>query len=75
MDSEFDAGGDSNYNYYTYMEPLKITKIVKVGTSLGVVLPINYLEATGLKRGDQVFLAVREDLSIEIKKVDIKIIA
>lgn len=75
MDSKFDGGRDTNYNDNTYMEPLKITKIVKVGTSLGIVLPIKYLEATGLKRGDQVFLAVCKDLSINIKKVDTKIIS
>lgn len=75
MDKNFDRGGDSEYNYNTYMEPLYITKIVKVGTSLGIVIPINYLDATGLQRGDQVFLAVREDLGLIIKKVDLKVIS
>lgn len=75
MDKNFDGGGDTDYNDYTYMEPLKITKIVKVGTSLGVVLPINYLEATGLKRGDQVYVTVDLDDQIRLTKVYLPVIS
>lgn len=56
------------------MEPLKITKIIKIGTSLGVVLPLNYLDATGLQRGDQVYVHVDGTDQIRITKVYNKII-
>ena len=74
MHKKIDGGGDRYYNNYTYMEPLKITKIIKVGTSLGVVLPISYLEATGLQRGDQVYVHVDGADQIRLTKVYNKII-
>lgn len=74
MDSRLGTGRDIYYNDCNYMEPLRITKIVKVGSSLGVIVPVCLLEATNLKRGDQVNLAVGHDNVICIKKVDIKII-
>lgn len=39
------------------MENLYIKKIVRHGTSLGIVIPIELLRALGLQRGDSVVVA------------------
>lgn len=70
-----DGGRDIEYHYNTTMEKLRITKVVKVGTSNGIIIPIEVLRAVGLERGDQVFVAVREDLSVQIIKNTFKIIS
>lgn len=57
------------------MEQLRVTKVVRVGSSLAVIIPKALLCAVDFRRGDQVFLAVREDLSLEIKKLNIKTIS
>lgn len=57
------------------MEQLRVTKVVKVGSSLAVIVPKALLCAVDLQRGDQVSLAVRGDLSLEIKKLNIKTIS
>jgi hypothetical protein len=75
VDNVFAVGRDIHYNNNYYMEPLRITKVIQVGSSLAIILPKPLLHAVDFQRGDQVFLAVREDLSISIKKVDIKIIS
>ena len=74
VDSRVATGRDIRYYNNYYMEPLRITKVIRIGSSLGVILPVALIDATSLKRGDQVFLAVCKDLSLSIKKVDIKII-
>lgn len=60
---------------YYNMEPLRITKVLRVGDSLGIIIPKDILNVTNLKRGDQVFIAVREDLSIQIIKNTLTIIS
>ncbi len=50
------------------MALLKITRIIRVGSSLGIIIPKVYLDAVNLKRGDDVFLAVCEDKEIRIIK-------
>lgn len=57
------------------MENLRITKVIKVGTSNGIIIPKEVLTAVGLERGDQVFVAVREDLSVQLIKNTFKIIS
>lgn len=74
MENYLHEGGDIEYYINYNMEPLKITKIIRVGDSLGIIIPKELLESTALKRGDQVFLAVREDLSLQIIKNTLKII-
>lgn len=56
------------------MEPIRITKVIKVGTSYGLVIPLALLESANLKRGDQVTLVANIDNSINIKKVTNQII-
>lgn len=45
-------------NYNNYMERLYTTKIVKIGSSAGVVIPKEILAACMLERGDQVSFGV-----------------
>lgn len=75
MDKKIAGGRDILYYNYTDMENLRITKIIKVGDSFGIIIPKEVLTATGLARGDQVFVAVREDLSVQLIKNTFKIIS
>lgn len=51
-----------------------ITKIVRVGTSLGVVIPKEFLTAYKLQRGDQVvFVCVDDDIVGIAKLQEVKI--
>lgn len=70
-----DGGPDIEYYTSYNMETLRITKVIRVGDSLGIIIPKEVLKATALERGDQVFVAVREDLSIQIIKNTLKIIS
>ncbi len=40
------------------MENIKVGKVIKVGSSLAVVIPAELLRALNIKRGDQVVYAV-----------------
>lgn len=75
MENYFADGGDILYYYNINMEQLRITKVIKVGTSLGIIIPKEVLNACALERGDQVFVAVREDLSVQLIKNTLKIIS
>lgn len=57
------------YNYNNTMETLKITKIVKVGTSLAVVLPVSILKALEWQRGDTLLFAFLSDDSLTIRRL------
>lgn len=69
-----DGGRDREYYIVYNMEQLRVTKVLRVGDSLGIIIPKAILKACCLERGDQVFVAVREDLSIQIIKNNLKII-
>lgn len=51
-------GGDIWYTNDYNMEVLTIHKIIKVGDSLGVVIPKNILDGLGWQRGDQMVFGV-----------------
>lgn len=51
------------------MERIRITKIIKSGTSLAVVIPKSILEALELQRGDQVVFGIVDSKTIAIRKV------
>ena len=48
---------------------VKITKLIKVGDSLGVIIPKNILEALKWERGDQIVFGIYDEQNIIIKKV------
>lgn len=49
----FLAGGHGRYyNYNNYMETIYMTKLVKIGTSEGVVIPKEILNGYHWQRGD-----------------------
>lgn len=50
--------GGPHRTYNNYMERLYFTKIVKIGSSYGVVIPKEILAACMLERGDQVSFGV-----------------
>ncbi|MEK7179973.1 MAG: hypothetical protein AAB706_00700 [Patescibacteria group bacterium] len=51
------------------MQSYTITKIIKTGSSLCVVLPKNYLTALTLQRGDQVVLAIGDYDTLIIRRM------
>ena len=58
-----------HYNNYNYMINVQITKIVRVGTSLGVIVPINILRDLRIMRGDQVAFSVAAGDVICLRKI------
>lgn len=51
------------------MENLIITKVMRVGTSLAVVIPVNILRALKIERGDQMAFGVYVEDVICIRKI------
>ena len=51
------VGRDREYNYCENMENLYITKVVRVGNSLGVIIPKNILVGINFKRGDTIMFS------------------
>ena len=51
------------------MENVYITKVIKTGNSLSVVIPVAYLRAYGLQRGDQVIFGSVTEKIIGIHKL------
>lgn len=51
------------------MQSYNITKIIKIGSSLGVVIPKNILNALTLERGDQVVFGAGEYDTLIIRKI------
>jgi len=69
------GGGVLQYNDYNDMETIKLTRVIKTGTSLCVVIPKNILHALHIQRGDNVVLrAVSEDTIILHKISDEEIL-
>ena len=67
--TNFDGGRGYRYNDCNDMERLIITRIIKTGNSLCVVLPKNILHALKLERGDQVVFGIYDEQSLVIRKV------
>lgn len=57
------------YNDYHDMEQIRITKIIRNGTSLSVTLPKEILQALKIQRGDQVVVRIFDERSIIISKI------
>lgn len=53
------------------MEIVQITKIIKTGNSLCVVIPKNILNALNLQRGDQVVFGIYDDHSLVVRKLQV----
>lgn len=51
------------------MQILYITKIVRVGTSFAVVVPINILRSLFIERGDQIAFSVADGDVICMRKI------
>jgi antitoxin component of MazEF toxin-antitoxin module len=51
------------------MEYLRITKVIKTGTSLCVVIPKEILTALRIERGDQVAFGIHDENSLVIRKI------
>lgn len=51
------------------MERVRITKIIKSGTSLAVVIPKSILNALNLERGDQIIFGIIDDKTIALRKI------
>jgi antitoxin component of MazEF toxin-antitoxin module len=67
--TSFDGGWVYLYNDNHDMERVRITKVIKSGTSLAVVIPKSVLEAVELERGDQVVFGIVDDKTIAIRKI------
>lgn len=48
---------------------VQITKVIRVGNSLSVVIPVNILRELGIKRGDQIVFAIAEGDVICMRKI------
>lgn len=57
------------YTYNKYMQYIRTSKIMRVGTSLSIVIPVEILRALKMERGDQVVFGVYDDNTIIIKKI------
>lgn len=51
------------------MENLQITRVMRVGSSLAIVIPVNILRALKIERGDQMTFGVYADDVICIRKI------
>lgn len=64
-----DGGLGYDYNDNNDMEPIRITKIIRTGTSLCVVVPKEVLRAHKLERGDQVILRPLSENAFMVSKI------
>lgn len=69
MDNFLYVGRVLLYNDYHDMEQIRITKIIRNGTSLSVVIPKEILQALKIQRGDQVAFSILNERSIVISKI------
>ena len=64
-----DVGGDMYYNDSNDMEKVIISRIIKTGNSLCVVIPKNILRALNWERGDQIVFGIFHDEALMISKI------
>lgn len=57
------------YNDNNDMEQIRITKVIRTGTSLCVVIPKEILQALKIERGDQVCFGIYDNNSLVIRKI------
>ena len=65
----FDIYPQYCYTKNTNMEILKVSKIMRVGSSLSIVIPVNILSALNWKRGDFVFFQMLPSGSMVVTKL------
>jgi len=65
----FDVGGALEYNDYYYMESVFITKILKIGTSHGVVIPAEVLRGYHWQRGDFLIFGFAGNEQLYLKRL------
>ncbi len=56
--THFDMGWGRAYTNDYNMENIKVGKVIKVGSSLAVVVPAQLARAMNLERGDQIVYAI-----------------
>ena len=52
------------------MEQLYTTKVTRVGTSKGIVIPIDIINGLGWQRGDTVLFTFAADDKLIVKRID-----
>lgn len=57
------------YNYYINMENVDITKVVKVGTSLGIIIPKHILTSCEIQRGDHIVFGLFTEGQFFVRKL------
>lgn len=62
-------GGRLGYNYYYNMQTIFISKIIKVGTSVGIVIPVEILSGLKWQRGDFVIFGFAGTEQVFIKRL------
>lgn len=62
-------GRGIEYHYNHDMEPIRITKIVRSGSSLAIVIPKEILQAVHLQRGDQIIVCPHSEGTIVLRKI------
>lgn len=70
MQNSLGAGRGHRYNNNVNMEYIYTTKIVKIGDSKGVIIPLPILDGLGWKRGDMVVFTFAAGDQLIIKKLD-----
>lgn len=65
----FDVGGVYVYNYNNYMESIYITKLVKIGSSEGVVIPQTILKSYNWQRGDMLVFGFAAPEQLFLKRL------
>lgn len=63
------GGRGIEYHYNHDMEEVRITKIIRSGSSLAVVIPKEILQATYLQRGDQIVIYPHSEGVIVVRKI------
>lgn len=72
MDKSFAGGRDRGYYDDYYMGEFHLTKLIKVGDSLGIVIPKNILRAYGWERGDTIAFVFASDDLLGVRRVSEK---
>ena len=65
----FDGGWGNVYNYNNNMETIYITKLVKIGTSEGVIIPKEILNGFHWQRGDQLVFGFAQGDQLFIRRL------
>ena len=58
------------YNDNTDMQYIRVSKIIKNGTSLAVVIPKEILVALKMQRGDQIAFGIYNENTLTITKIN-----